>query len=108
MFRRMSRIRIAAKFCCQKRGGLSHSLRIGCMLRERRKSLSEEGGQSHGTVGVDLHKRVSHPAALTARELMQHRLENELGPVERFFAQLPSPAHVAIEAAGTWWWLVVS
>lgn len=58
-------------------------------------------------VGVDLHKRVSQIAVLTAEgELTQHRLVNDVGRVEQFFAQLPTPAPVAIEASGTWWWLV--
>lgn len=58
-------------------------------------------------VGVDLHKRVSQVAMLTAEgELQQHRLTNESGQVQRFFEQIPAPARVAIEASGTWWWLV--
>ncbi len=58
-------------------------------------------------VGVDLHKRISQIAVLTAEgELTQHRLVNDVGRVEQFFAQLPTPAPVAIEASGTWWWLV--
>ncbi len=58
-------------------------------------------------VGVDLHKRVSQVAGLTAEgELTQHCLVNDVGRVEQFFAQLPRPAPVAIEASGTWcgWW----
>jgi transposase len=58
-------------------------------------------------VGVDLHKRVSQVAVLTANgTLSQHRLENEGRRIEQFFTTLPSPARVAIEASGTWWWLV--
>jgi transposase len=58
-------------------------------------------------VGVDLHKRVSQIAVLTADgELTQHRLANEVPRLEQFFAQLPTPSPVAIEASGTWWWLV--
>lgn len=58
-------------------------------------------------VGVDLHKRLSQIAVLTEDgELTQHRLENEGSRIEQFFAQLPAPAPVAIEASGTWWWLV--
>lgn len=57
-------------------------------------------------VGVDLHKRVSQLAVLSPDgEITQHRLTNDLPRMERFFAQLP-PARVAIEASGTWWWLV--
>lgn len=58
-------------------------------------------------VGVDLHKRVSQIAVLTADgELTQHRLPNDLAQLESFFAQLPTPSPIAIEASGTWWWLV--
>lgn len=57
--------------------------------------------------GVDLHKRVSQIAVLTAEGVLtQHRLENDLPRVQEFFAQVPAPARVAIEASGTWWWLV--
>ena len=58
-------------------------------------------------VGVDLHKRVSQIAVLSANgEVTQHRLENDRLRVQRFFEQVPAPARVAIEASGTWWWLV--
>lgn len=58
-------------------------------------------------VGVDLHKRVSQIAVLSEDgTLSQHRLTNDPGLVRQFFATLPSPAEVAIEASGTWWWLV--
>jgi len=58
-------------------------------------------------VGVDLHKRVSQIAVLTEDgELTQHRLANEPLRLERFFAELPADTPVAIEASGTWWWLV--
>lgn len=56
---------------------------------------------------VDLHKRVSQIALLTAEgELTQHRLVNDVGRLEGFFAQLAAATPVAIEASGTWWWLV--
>jgi transposase len=46
-------------------------------------------------------------AILTAdRELTQHRLPNDLGQLEPFFAQLPTSSPIAIETSGTWWWLV--
>ena len=58
-------------------------------------------------VGVDLHKRVSQIAVLTEEgELTQHRLTNEPLRLQRFFAELPAHTPVAIEASGTWWWLV--
>jgi transposase len=58
-------------------------------------------------VGVDLHKQISQVAVLTPEgDVKQHRLKNEVGAVQQFFAALPSPARVAIEASGTWWWLV--
>jgi len=37
---------------------------------------------------------------------MQQRLENDPTQLEQFFTQLPPGARVAIEASGTWWWLV--
>ena len=58
-------------------------------------------------VGVDLHKRTSQIAVLTEDgELTQHRLENDVARVEQFLAHLPPKTPVAIEASGTWWWLV--
>ena len=58
-------------------------------------------------VGVDRHKRMSQIAVLTADgELTPHRLPNDLAHLEPFFAQLPTPRPIAIEASGTWWWLV--
>lgn len=59
------------------------------------------------TVGVDLHKRVSQIAVLTAAgEVVQHRLDNDPEKIAQFFSQIPAPASVAIEASATWWWLV--
>jgi transposase len=58
-------------------------------------------------VGVDLHKQTSQIAVLTEDgELKEHRLVNDVEQVEKFFAQLPAKTPVAIEASGTWWWLV--
>ena len=58
-------------------------------------------------VGVDLHKRTSQIAVLTEDgEIAQRRLANEPERLEAFFAQLPPRPPVAIEASGTWWWLV--
>jgi transposase len=58
-------------------------------------------------VGVDLDKRSSQIAVLTDDgEIVQQRLANDAVPLEKFFAQLPPQTPVAIEASGTWWWLV--
>src|SRR5437667_11410990 len=58
-------------------------------------------------VGVDLHKRMSQIAVLTEDgEIAQRRLANDPERLEAFFAQLPPRTPVAIEASGTWWWLV--
>ena len=58
-------------------------------------------------VGVDLHKQTSQIALLTKDgELTQHRLANDVARLEQFFAQLPPKTPIAIEASGTWWWLV--
>lgn len=58
-------------------------------------------------VGVDLHKRSSQLAVLMPDgEVTQQRLENNPTKLDRFFAQVPRGARVAIEASGTWWWFV--
>ena len=58
-------------------------------------------------VGIDLDKRSSQIAVLTEDgEIVQQRLPNDAGVLETFFAQLPAQTPVAIEASGTWWWLV--
>jgi transposase len=58
-------------------------------------------------VGVDLHKRISQIAVLTEEgELQQHRFANDPRRLEQFFGELPPRTPVAIEATGTWWWLV--
>jgi transposase len=58
-------------------------------------------------VGVDLDKRSSQIAVLTEEgEIAQQRLPNDPGRLEKFFAELPPHTPVAIEASGTWWWLV--
>jgi transposase len=58
-------------------------------------------------VGVDLDKRSSQIAVLTEDgEIAQQRLPNDPARLGKFFAQLPAQPRVAIEASGTWWWLV--
>src|SRR5215468_10828682 len=58
-------------------------------------------------VGIDLDKRSSQIAVLTEDgEVVQQRLPNEVAGLEKFFGQLPPHTPVAIEASGTWWWLV--
>ncbi len=58
-------------------------------------------------VGVDLHKQTSQIAVLSEEgELTQHRVANDIQRLEQFFTQLPPATPVAIEASGTWWWLV--
>ena len=58
-------------------------------------------------VGIDLDKRSSQIAVLTEDgEITQQRLPNDAGVLEKFFAQFPPQTPVAIEASGTWWWLV--
>jgi transposase len=58
-------------------------------------------------VGVDLHKRSSQLAVLTPDgEVTQQRLENAPRRLEQFFAQLPRGTRIAVEASGTWWWIV--
>ena len=58
-------------------------------------------------VGVDLDKRSSQIAVLTEEgEISQQRLPNDPVRLEKFFAELPPHTPVAIEASGSWWWLV--
>src|SRR5262249_52360204 len=58
-------------------------------------------------VGIDLDKRSSQIAVLTEDgEVVQQRLPNEVAGLEKFFGQLPPHTPIAIEASGTWWWLV--
>jgi transposase len=58
-------------------------------------------------VGVDLHKRVSQIAVLTDEgDLQPHRFANDPQRLEAFLGQLPAQSPIAIEATGTWWWLV--
>ena len=58
-------------------------------------------------VGVDLDKRSSQIAVLTEDgEIVQQRLANDAVGLEKFFAQFPPQTPIAVEASGTWWWLV--
>jgi transposase len=58
-------------------------------------------------VGVDLDKHSSQIAVLTEDgEIAQRRLPNDAEQLEKFFGQLPPQTPIAIEASGTWWWLV--
>jgi transposase len=58
-------------------------------------------------VGIDLHKHVSQVARLDeSGELNQTRLDNDREQIKRYFRAIPTPAKVAIEASGTWWWIV--
>src|SRR5262249_46069600 len=58
-------------------------------------------------VGVDLDKRSSQIAVLTEDgDIVQQRLANDGEQLTKFFSQLPPQSAIAIEASGTWWWLV--
>ena len=58
-------------------------------------------------VGVDLDKHNSQIAVLSEDgEIAQHRLANDAARLEKFFADLPPQTPIALEASGTWWWLV--
>jgi transposase len=58
-------------------------------------------------VGIDLDKHSSQIAILTEDgEVVQQRLANDVTRLEKFFGELPPHTPVAIEASGTWWWLV--
>lgn len=51
-------------------------------------------------IGCDFHTRFQQIAMLnsTTGEITEHRLEHENGEAERFYASLPNPARVGIEA----------
>jgi len=58
-------------------------------------------------VGVDLDKHTSQIAVLAGDgEIAQQRVPNDAARLAKFFAELPPQTPVAIEASGTWWWLV--
>jgi transposase len=58
-------------------------------------------------VGIDLDKHSSQIAVLSEHgDVVQQRLPNDVGRLTKFFAQLPPHTPIAIEASGTWWWLV--
>ena len=57
-------------------------------------------------VGCDLHTRYQQIALLNAvsGEVIEKRLEHENGEARAFYAGLPAPARVGIEATGHTWW----
>ena len=58
-------------------------------------------------VGVDLDKHSSQIALLTKDgEIAQQRLPNDADVLTKFFGRLPPQTPIAIEASGTWWWLI--
>jgi len=58
-------------------------------------------------VGVDLDKRSSQIAVLTEDgEIVQQRLANDAVGLSRSSSQFPPQTPIAVEASGTWWWLV--
>ena len=58
-------------------------------------------------VGIDLDKGSSQIALLMDDgEIAQQRLANDIIGLTKFFDRLPAGTPIAIEASGTWWWLV--
>jgi transposase len=58
-------------------------------------------------VGIDLHKYVSQLAVLReSRSASQLRLANDVVTVERVLKKLPKGSKIALEAMGSWWWMV--
>ena len=58
-------------------------------------------------VGVDLDKHTSQIAVLAGDgEIAQQRVPNDAARLAKLLAELPPQTPVAIEASGTWWWLV--
>jgi len=58
-------------------------------------------------IGCDLHTRFQQIAMLDTAtgEIVERRLEHETGEAQRFYAALPAPARVGIEATGYARWL---
>jgi transposase len=58
-------------------------------------------------IGCDLHTRFQQIAMLDTEtgEIVERRLEHESGEAQRFYAALPAPARVGIEATGYARWL---
>ena len=58
-------------------------------------------------VGIDLHKYVSQLAVLReSKSPSQLRFANDVVTVERVLKKLPEGSKIAVEAMGSWWWLV--
>jgi transposase len=58
-------------------------------------------------VGIDLHKYVSQLAVLReSRSPSQLRFANDRVTVERVLKKLPKGGNIALEAMGSWWWMV--
>lgn len=58
-------------------------------------------------VGIDLHKDVSQMAVLReSRSPSQLRMANDVVTVERALKKLPKGSKIALEAMGSWWWMV--
>jgi transposase len=58
-------------------------------------------------VGIDLHKDVSQMAVLReSKSPSQLRLANDVVTVERVLKKLPKGSKIALEAMGSWWWMV--
>lgn len=58
-------------------------------------------------VGIDLHKYVSQLAVLRdSRSASQLRFANDVVTAERVLRKLPKGSKIALEAMGSWWWMV--
>lgn len=57
-------------------------------------------------IGCDFHSRYENVAMVDTQtgEMVERRLEHENGEAQRFYAGLPSPARVGIEATGRTQW----
>lgn len=58
-------------------------------------------------IGIDLHKYVSQLAVLReSKPASQLRFANDVVTVERVLRKLPRGSKIALEAMGSWWWMV--
>jgi len=58
-------------------------------------------------IGIDLHKYVSQLAMMReSRSASQLRFANDVVTAERVLRKLPKGSKIALEAMGSWWWMV--
>src|SRR5688572_31351583 len=66
-----------------------------------------EGGPRMNSVGIDLHKRRSHIAALDeqGRKILSRRIDNDPATFLELLAEIDGESRIALEATYGWEWL---